>query len=63
MRLADDIDLLTRICRTVGGLSVHDRRLLAWILAADVTFEEDVENENKSSENTERRRDAGENVR
>ena len=63
MRLADDIELLTRICRTVGGLSVHDRRLLAWILAADVTFEEDVENENKSSENAERHRDARENLR
>ena len=63
MKIADDIDLLTRICRIVGGLSVHDRRLLAWILAADVTFEEDTENENKSCQNTERHRDAGENLR
>ena len=63
MKIAEDIELLTRICRTVGGLSIHDRRLLAWILAADVTFEEDIENENKSSENAERHRDAGKNLR
>lgn len=54
MKIADDTELLCHICRTVGGLSLHDRRLLTWILAADVNFEEEHRRMRKIGYNSQR---------